>query len=123
MNFTTLKTNYRNICKNSTDDNPNIIFMEQNLPNMTITTNKELSDSVLYALWWFSENGFQVELRTYNTSKAVFYVTKDGVDDLFELTSTKQDPKKCDIVSYMEQFGKCFAMKQEIERLKALKNS
>ena len=88
----------------------------------TSKTNKELSDAVQYVIRWFDDNGFSGKLTVNNTSKTEFWVHKEGVEDIFTLTATKQDPRKCDIAKYMTLFGKSFAMKQEITRLKAQLN-
>ena len=84
----------------------------------TSKTDKELSSSVEYAIQWFESNGFTGTLTVNNTAKTEFVVSKDGTSDTFRLTATQQDPRKCDIAAYMEQFGKSFSMKQEIERLR-----
>lgn len=81
-------------------------------------TNKELSAHVEYAIQWFKSHGFSGKLIVSNTAKTEFVVEKDGTSDSFRLTATQQDPRKCDIKLYMGQFGKSFAMKQEIERMK-----
>ena len=87
----------------------------------TVTTNKELSEYSVYVVWWFNENGFSGRMTTNNTAKTEWTVTKEGTEDTFTLTATKQDPKRCDIKSYMEMFNKSFKLKQEIERLKRMK--
>lgn len=84
----------------------------------TSKTDKELSSSVEYAIQWFESNGFTGKLTINNTAKTEFTVSKDGTSDTFRLTATQQDPRKCNIADYMKQFGKSFAMKQEIERLR-----
>ena len=81
-------------------------------------TNKELSASVQYAIQWFEQNGFSGKLTVNNANKTEFIVSKDGTEDIFTLTVTKQDPRKCNIQRYMEEFRHSFEMKQEIERLK-----
>lgn len=81
-------------------------------------TDKELSAHAQYAIKWFEQNGFSGKLTVNNTNKTEFLVMKDGTEDVFTLTATRQDPRKCDIQKYMELFGKSFTMKQEIERLK-----
>lgn len=82
------------------------------------STDKELSAHVKYAIKWFEQNGFSGKLTTHNVNKTEFAVSKDGVVDVFTLTAAKQDPRKCNIKKYMEEFEKSFTMKQEIECLK-----
>lgn len=84
-------------------------------------TAKELDVSLKKAISWFNKNGFTGKLITYNTNKAEFTVSKDGIEDTVTLTSAIRNPKKVDIIEYMNQFGKSFEMKKEIERLKAIK--
>lgn len=81
-------------------------------------TQKELSESVQYAVKWFEKNGFDGQLTRNNTAKTEFVVSKDGVSDTFTLTATRQDPRKCDIKRYMAEFEKSFTMKCEIEALR-----
>ena len=80
-------------------------------------TNKELSASVEYAIQWFEQNGFSGKLTVNNTNKTEFIVMKDGTEDIFTITATKQDPRRCNIQMYMELFRKSFEMKQEIASL------
>ena len=89
----------------------------------TSKTDKELSAHAEYAIKWFESHGFTGKLLRNNTAKVEFEVEKDGTSDTFRLTATQQSPAKCDIKLYMEQFGKSFAMKQEIERLRRLKEN
>lgn len=84
-------------------------------------TSKELDISLKKAIGWLNNNGFTGKITTYNTNKVEITVSKDDVEDILTLTSTVRNPKKVDIVEYMNQFGKSFKMKKEIERLKALK--
>ena len=86
-----------------------------------VTTIKELSESAIYVIWWFNENGFSGKMTTNNTSKTEWKVEKEGTEDIFTLTASRQNPKTCDIKKYMELFDKSFKMKQEIERLKRMK--
>ena len=84
-------------------------------------TYKEISGSLLKAIWWLSLNGFTGQLITYNTDRAVFHVYRNGTEDELTLTNAVLNPTKVEILDYMEQFLKSFKMKQEIERLKAEK--
>jgi hypothetical protein len=84
-------------------------------------TAKELDVSLKKAIGWLNNNGFTGKLITYNTNKAEFIVSKDDVEDTLTLTSAIRNPKKVDIIKYMNQFGKSFEMKKEIERLRAIK--
>lgn len=84
-------------------------------------TSKELDISLKKAIGWLNNNGFTGKITTYNTNKVEITVSKNGVEDILTLTSAVRNPKKVDIVGYMNQFGKSFEMKKEIERLKALK--
>ena len=83
------------------------------------STDKVLSDSALYAVWYFITNDFTGGIIRNNTSKTEYKVTKNGVTDIFTLTATNQSPTKCDIKKYMELFNKSFNMKCELEQLKA----
>ena len=65
-----------------------------------------------YAIGWFLENGFEVELKEQFVSKTKFFVRKDGVLDSFDLM---QGLKKMNIRSYMEQYGKQFEMLRRIK--------
>lgn len=121
MEFSEFLAKYRYIWFTSHAMNPNKEF-EQYCQPITICTNKILSDSAVYAIWWFVQNGFYGSLITNNTSKTEWVVSRDDVTDNFTLTATQQNPKKCDIKSYMECFRKSFDMKCEIERLRSMKN-
>ena len=123
MKFTEFKKQYQEILLVSTMDNPNVEFTKSVDSSIVININKELSASVIYAIWFFNEHGFSGELTVNNSSKTEFSVNRDGVTDTFRLTSAQQNPQKCDIKSYMNQFEKSFNMKCEIERLKALRDS
>jgi hypothetical protein len=78
-----------------------------------------LSDSALYAVWWFITNDFTGKIIKNNTAKTEYEITKNDVTDIFTLTATNQRPDKCDIKKYMELFNKSFNMKCELEQLKA----
>ena len=121
MEFKEFLATYGNVWKTSTEVNPNKEF-ERHCQPITICTDKLLSDSSMYATWWFVQNKFFGSLIRNNTNKAEWVVSKDGITDTFTLTSTQQNPKKCDIKAYMECFRKSFDMKCEIERLRAMKN-
>lgn len=77
---------------------------------------KELSPCIKYIVKWFDENGFDAKLTTYNTNKTVFEVSKDGVNDRFEITVSREKMDK--IKDYMTFFAKSFDMKCENERIK-----
>ena len=116
MNF---KDTYKAYLK-SFDEIGNDYFINNNF-SIRVTTDKELSESAVYAIWWFNENCFSGRMTTNNTAKTEWKVNKEGTEDIFTLTATNQDPKRCDIKSYMELFNKSFKLKQEIERLKRMK--
>lgn len=82
----------------------------------TSKTNKELTHCIKYVVKWFDENGFDAKLTAYNTNKTVFEVSKDGVNDRFEITTSREKMDK--MKSYMEFFAKSFDMKCENERMK-----
>lgn len=84
-------------------------------------TYKEISGSLLKAIWWLDDNGFEATLTTYNTDRAVFHVYRNGTEDELTLTNAVLNPTKVKILDYMEQFLKSFKLKQEIERLRAEK--
>ena len=119
MKYPEFKKLYREIWNSDNSDNPNKSFANAFFSAIELNTNKELSDNVLYALWFFYNHKFIGTMTINNSSKTEFIVKRDGVTDTFTLTVTLQNPQKCDIKSYMEQFEKSFNMKCEIERLKA----
>lgn len=121
MGFKEFLATYKKVWKTSTAENPNKEF-EMYCQPITICTDKILSDSAMYAIWWFVENKFFGSLVRNNTSKTKWVVTRDGVTDNFTLTATLQSPKKCNIEAYMKEFNKSFEMKCEIERLRSMKN-
>ena len=121
MKFLEFKKLYHEIWRVCATDNPNGEFTKSVDISIVINTNKELSESVVYAIWYFNEHSFSGELTVNNSSKTEFSVNKDGITDSFRLTASQQNPQKCDIKSYMNQFEKSFNMKCEIERLKTLK--
>lgn len=123
MKFAEFKKLYQEIWRTDKSDNPNQSFAKALFGAIDINTDKELSESVLYAMWFFYNNRFTGALTVNNSSKTEFTVMRDSVSDTFTLTATQQNPQKCDIKSYMEQFEKSFNMKCEIERLKALRDS
>lgn len=122
MDFSKFLAIYRHIWFTSYAKNPNKEFEHYCKPISLGDTDKTLSKSALYAIWWFIQNGFDGILTANNTSKTEWFVARDGVSDMFTLTATNQNPKKCNISAYMEDFRKSFEMKCEIEKLKALKN-
>lgn len=119
MKYPEFKKLYREIWNSNNSDNPNKSFANAFFNAIELNTNKELSDNVLYALWFFYNHKFTGTMTTNNSSKTEFIVKRDGVTDTFTLTATNQNPQKCDIKSYMDQFEKSFNLKCEIERLKA----
>lgn len=120
MEFNTFKRAYHALRAGSTSDNINQEFFAD-MPVTLSIKDKELSDSELYAVWYMVENGFTVLYKTCNSSKTELVATKGEVSDLFTLTATNQNPKRCDIKQYMELFSKSFAMKEELVRLRSLK--
>jgi hypothetical protein len=84
-------------------------------------TYKEISGSLLKAIWWLSQNGFTGKIVTDNTSKTEIKVIKNGVEDTLTLTSATKNSSKVNILDYMKQFNKSFELKKEIERLKSMK--
>jgi hypothetical protein len=84
-------------------------------------TYKEISGSLLKAIWWLSQNGFTGKIVTDNTSKTEINVIKNGVEDTLTLTSATKNSSKVNILDYMKQFNKSFELKKEIERLKSMK--
>lgn len=119
MTFNEFKRLYENTWNESTEANPNLEFTI-NLDKFNIgSTDKVLSDSALYAVWYFITNDFTGGIIRNNTSKTEYKITKNGVTDTFTLTTTNQRPDKCDIKKYMELFNKSFNMKCELEQLKA----
>ena len=119
MKFSEFKKLYQEIWRTDKSDNPNQSFAKALFGAIDINTDKELSDSVLYAIWYFYNHRFTGALTVNNSNKTEFTVNRDDVSDTFTLTVTLQNPQKCDIKSYMEQFERSFNMKCEIERLKA----
>lgn len=74
-----------------------------------------LSNEELYAIEWFEKNGFSGSLDRQYISKSKFTVTKNGVNDKFEL----QLGVTYDVASYMEQYGRSFEQLCELTRLRA----
>lgn len=92
--------------------------MDQNInKNEEIIMQKEKSKIESYAEKWFKEHGFEFKILKQYLSKTNYEVTKDGVTDTFELSSSVTDGKL-----YMDNYGKSFAMKVEIDRMKAQLN-
>ena len=121
MNFNEFKKLYEKTWNNSKAENPNAEFND-NFKSFNIRrTNKVLSDSALYVIWYLNENSYTSYLTTNNTSKTEWTVTKDDTIDTFTLTTTNQNPKKCNIKEYVKLFEKSFAMKQELEKLRKMK--
>lgn len=73
-------------------------------------TKFEKTRAEKYAEKWFTENGFEFELKKQYISKTKYLVTKDGITDDFELPSTVTDPKR-----FMAMYGETFKMRCEIE--------
>lgn len=122
MKFSEFLAKYKYIWFTSYAKNPNKEFEPYCQPLSLGDTDKILSDSALYAIWWFIQNGFDGILTVNNTRKTEWFVARDHVSDTFILTATNQNPKKCNISAYMEDFRKGFEMKYEIERLGSMKN-
>lgn len=118
MTYTEYLEAYRKVWYGCKTDNPNAEFAEKYSPNIEIRTNKDLSDSTVYAIWWFNENNFSGALTINNTKKTEFEVNRDNVSDVFTLTVANQNPAKCDIKAYMNQFEKSFRMLCEIQAMK-----
>lgn len=120
MTFKEFKNIYDTMWNESESTVVNVEFMTQYCPSVDISgTNKILWGNILYTVWWFQENGFGASLIKNNTSGSEFTVTKNGVTDSFRLTSTLNNPDKCNIAEYMKQFEKSFNMLCEIKELKA----
>lgn len=100
-----------------TSDSYNDYLLQNDIP-ITFDKEKELSEHELYAIWFFTQNAYTGSIITHNTAKTEFEVRRDGVSDVFILTSANQNPKRCDIVKYMELFEKSFQMKTEICQMK-----
>lgn len=80
---------------------------------MSIDTSKakwDLSKEEQYAIEWFEQNGFEGELVKQYISKTKFSVSKDGVQDNFELP---QGIAGMNIAAYMEQYRKTFGLLRE----------
>lgn len=120
MEFDKFRKAYRDFRANCVLDNINREFFAD-MPVMLNIKDKELSDSELYAVWYMIENGFTVLYKTCNSSRTELVATKGEVSDLFTLTAATQNPRRCDIKQYMELFSKSFAMKEELVKLRALK--
>lgn len=115
-------------------DVPNITIVkevEQKYPNCSAVidffnygaidvsiTHKDFDPSTLKAITWLVDNGFEGILTKYNTSGAEFRVTKNGVSDTLILTPHTLNPKKVNILDYMKQFEKSFAMLETLTELR-----
>ena len=84
----------------------------------TTKLRKFTNDHEDYAIKWFNDNGFKGKVIHQWVSETAFEVEKNGVTDDFRLTATLQDPKKCNIKEYMEQFNRSFEMKCQIVNMK-----
>lgn len=87
--------------------------------SITVLKEKELSEHELYAIWYFTQNGYTGRITTMNSAKTEFEVSKDDVSDTFTLTAALQNPKKCNIQSYMQLFEKSFQLKSKICKMKS----
>ena len=98
MKFPEFKKLYHEIWRVCATDNPNGEFTKSVDISIVINTNKELSESVVYAIWYFNEHSFSGELTVNNSSKTEFSVNKDGITDSFRLTASQQNPRRsgCD---------------------------
>lgn len=81
-------------------------------------TYKDFDPSILKAIKWLVDNGFEGTLTKYNTSGAEFRVTKNGVSDTLTLTPHTLNPKKVSILDYMKQFEKSFTMLETLTELR-----
>ena len=81
-------------------------------------TYKDFDPSILKAIKWLIDNGFEGALTKYNTSGAEFQVTKNGVSDTLTLTGAVLNPKKVNILDYMKQFEKSFTMLETLTGLR-----
>lgn len=80
----------------------------------------DLSPEERYAVTWFNDHGFSGRIVKQYVSKTKFLVSKDGVEDRFELI---QGVKDLDIYAYMQQYLKSFNLLCEINQMKEqLKN-
>lgn len=114
------KNTYKSYIKSFNETTYNNYFADNNF-SITVTTDKELSESAVYVIWWFNENGFTGRMTTNNSAKTEWKVEKDNTTDIFTLTASNQNPKRCDIKKYMDLFNNSFKLKQEIDRLKRIK--
>ena len=71
---------------------------------------------------WLDQNGFVGKLITANINKIAFLVTRDGVSDTLEVSSTRKSDT-FSAIEYCEQFERSFNLKCENERLRNILRS
>lgn len=72
----------------------------------------DFSKEEMFAIKWFEENGFEVELKEQFVSKTKFIVRKDNIADNFDLT---QGLKKMNVKQYMQQYKRQFEMLKQLK--------
>lgn len=65
----------------------------------------DLSKEEKFAIQWFADNGFSGKIDKQYISKTIFKISKDGIEDVFELP---QGVKNINIRNIMTQYGKNF---------------
>lgn len=83
--------------------------------------HKEFLKPEIRLIELLEENGFDGKLLVNNINKIEFEVTKDGVSDIFSVTSRRKEYIS-DAEEYFKQFLKSFELKCENQRLRKLLN-
>ncbi len=80
----------------------------------TSNVKYEFSKEEEYAIKWFNKNGFDGKIDKQLQTKTRFIVSKNGVDEKFELP---QRVIISNIKSFMEQWNKSFELSCKIREL------
>ena len=78
-----------------------------------MTNNKTKTRNEKFVENWFAQNGFDFTMEKQYNSKTVWCVSKNAVDEKFELPYDVPNVSK-----YMEQFNESFKLKEELVELR-----
>lgn len=79
---------------------------------------KDFNDCELYTINWFDNLGFDVKLKSQNSSGTEFAVTRNGVSDTLKLTANRMYKYAADLELYLQQWYDSYLRKVENIRLK-----
>ena len=74
----------------------------------------EFSKEIKYVVDWLVQNGFDAILDRQNINKTVFSVTRSGVNDILEITASREK----DIKLHLSNFEKSFNLKCGVQELR-----